>query len=91
MSDRLVTVWALVRWARCSGEFVDDFAVAALIDAEVELEGLLEDAATGSVVEPAELGRVAAAERALALAADEPRVPPVVHGWLRAAIDLAGS
>lgn len=63
VSDRLATVWALVRWGRCSGEFVDDFAVAALIDAEVELEALLEDAATGSVGVPAGLGGVAAVER----------------------------
>lgn len=35
------TVLGLVRQARASGEFTDEFALAALIDAEVDLEALV--------------------------------------------------
>ena len=40
MTDPLTIVLGLVRQARTSGEFTDEFAQAALIDAEVDLEDL---------------------------------------------------
>lgn len=91
MSEQLTLAWGLVQWARCSGAFADDFAMAALIDAEVELEGLLDDAATGSVVVPTDLDGVTAARWALEVVAAEPAVPAVVHGWLRSALETAAS
>ena len=42
MTDPLTIVLGLVRQARTSGEFTDEFAQASLIDAEVDLEDMVE-------------------------------------------------
>ena len=82
MTDHLTLVLGLVRQARTSGEFTE-FAQAALIDAEVDLEDLAEAPPPWASV--ALLSPRACVEQALALLE---RIPDTeqLRGWLAEAL-----
>lgn len=83
MTDHLTLVLGLVRQARTSGEFTDEFAQAALIDAEVDLEDLAE--ATPPWASVALLSPRACVEQALALLEQIPDTEQL-RGWLAEAL-----
>lgn len=82
MTDHLTLVLGLVRQARTSGEFTE-FAQAALIDAEVDLEDLAE--ATPPWASVALLSPRACVEQALALLEQIPDTEQL-RGWLAEAL-----
>ena len=82
MTDHLTLVLGLVRQARTSGEFTE-FAQAALIDAEVDLEDLAEAPPPWSAVAP--LSPRACVEQALALLEQIPDTEQL-RGWLAEAL-----
>lgn len=82
MTDHLTLVLGLVRQARTSGEFTE-FAQAALIDAEVDLEDLAEAPPPWASV--ALLSPRACVEQALALLEQIPDTEQL-RGWLAEAL-----
>lgn len=76
----------LVRQARLSGQVADEFALAALIDVEVELEQVdgVEEALPLVVAMPA----ADAISRALVLVRGSAGIRPGVEGWLVEALRL---
>ncbi|HHU37994.1 MAG TPA: hypothetical protein GXZ45_01705 [Propionibacterium sp.] len=82
MTDHLTLVLGLVRQARTSGEFTE-FAQAALIDAEVDLEHLAEAPPPWASV--ALLSPRACVEQALALLEQIPDTEQL-RGWLAEAL-----
>lgn len=83
MTDHLTIVLGLVRQARTSGEFTDEFAQAALIDAEVDLEDMVE--ATPPWASVALLTPRACVEQALALLEQIPDTEQL-RDWLTEAL-----
>ena len=83
MTDHLTLVLGLVRQARTSGEFTDEFAQAALIDAEVDLEDLAEAPPPWASV--ALLSPRACVEQALALLEQIPDTEQL-RDWLAEAL-----
>lgn len=89
-SDDVVAVWGevlwLVRLARLGGQVTDEFALAALIDVEVELEQVhgVEEALPLAVSMPA----AEAIGRALVLIRGRAGLAPVIEGWLAEALRL---
>lgn len=79
----LGAVWGLVRAARESGEIRDEWALAALIDAETELEGLLDLPALEppDPLDPLPPAREAL-RRALALLRGLPTPPGEITRWV---------
>lgn len=83
MTDHLTIVLGLVRQARTSGEFTDEFAQAALIDAEVDLEDLADAPPPWSSVAP--LSPRACVEQALTLLEQIPDTEQL-RDWLAEAL-----
>lgn len=77
------TVLGLIRQARTSGEFTDEFALAALIDAEVDLEPLV--TVVPPLSSPAPLSARECVEQAIRLIEDDPTGTTLV-GWLHEAL-----
>lgn len=82
MTDHLTLVLGLIRQARTSGEFTE-FAQAALIDAEVELEDLAEAPPPWNSVAP--LSPRACVEQALTLLEQTPDTQQL-RDWLAEAL-----
>lgn len=83
MTDHLTIVLGLVRQARTSGEFTDEFAQAALIDAEVDLEDLAEATPPWSAVAP--ISPRACVEQAVTLLEQVPDTEQL-RDWLAEAL-----
>ena len=83
MTSQQSTAFGLVRQARTSGEFTDEFALAALIDAEVDLEHVVTTAPP--LTSPAPLSARSCVEQAIRLLEDGADVTGVV-GWLHEAL-----
>ena len=82
MTDHLTLVLGLVRQARTSGEFTE-FAQAALIDAEVDLEDLAEATPPWSAVAP--ISPRACVEQAVTLLEQVPDTEQL-RDWLAEAL-----
>ena len=82
MTDHLTLVLGLVRQARTSGEFTE-FAQAALIDAEVDLEDLVNAPPPWNSVAP--LSPRACVEQALTILEQIPDTEQL-RGWLAEAL-----